>query len=80
MEKLPAGGLDGIIALPGGDLLVSSWDAQAVFRGRPGGPWRRAITGVKSPADIGWDAKRRRVLIPIVEDNAIEIRALGPSP
>jgi hypothetical protein len=31
------------------------------------------ITGVPSPADIGYDAKRKRVLIPIFTGNRVEI-------
>jgi hypothetical protein len=79
VEKLPGGGLDGIVVLDGGVLLVSSWEAETVFRGAPGGPWEAAVTGVKAAADIGWDGKRDRLLIPLVEDNAIEIRGFAPN-
>lgn len=72
-EKLPKGSLDGLYALPGGDVLVSSWDASAVYRGRPGGPWREFIKDVKSPADFGYDTKRNRVLVPLFNEN--EVRA-----
>lgn len=73
VQKLPKGSLDGIVALPGGDLLISSWDASSVYRGKPGGDFRVAIEGVKSPADIGWDSKRSRVLVPLFDGN--EVRA-----
>jgi hypothetical protein len=33
----------------------------------------KVITGVPSPADIGYDAKRKRVLIPIFSGNRVEI-------
>ena len=36
---LPQGSLDGLLALPGGDFLISSWDAQAVYRGPAAGPF-----------------------------------------
>jgi hypothetical protein len=68
-QKLPKGTLDGIVPL-GADLLVSSWEAQAVYRGKPGGSFEVAIPGVKSPADIGYDTKRSRVLVPLFEENA----------
>ena len=71
VQKLPKGSLDGIVALPGGDLLISSWDASAVYRGKPGGDFHVAIEGVKSPADIGWDSKRSRVLVPLFNDNEV---------
>jgi hypothetical protein len=73
VQKLPQGSLDGIVALPNGDVLVSSWEANGVFRGKPGGAFTLVIEGVKAPADIGFDSKRSRVLIPLFNDN--EVRA-----
>lgn len=70
-QKLPQGQLDGIVALDGGDMLVSSWAASAVYRGKPGGEWKPAIENVKSPADIGFDSKRKRVLIPSFQGNSV---------
>lgn len=75
-EKLPKGQLDGVVVLDNGDLLVSSWEGQAVYRGKPGAGWKEVISGVQSPADIGWDGKRARVLIPVFQGNAIQARAL----
>jgi sugar lactone lactonase YvrE len=65
------GGYDGI-ELAGKDIWVSSWADSSVYR------WRdstgvRAITGVPSPADIGYDAKRNRIIIPVLSANRIEI-------
>jgi hypothetical protein len=31
---------------------------------------------VKSPADIGWDNKRKRVLIPIFQGNSVILQPL----
>jgi sugar lactone lactonase YvrE len=72
VTKLPKGSLDGIVALPGGDLLVSSWEAGAVFRGKPGGDFTSVIDNVKSPADIGYDTKRGRLLVPLFESNEVQ--------
>lgn len=71
-QKLPKGSLDGIVVLPGGDFLISSWEANAVYRGRPGGDFTPVIENVKSPADIGWDPKRSRVLVPLFESNEVQ--------
>lgn len=71
-QKLPRGTLDGIVLLPGGDLLVSSWEANAVYRGKPGGDFTLVIENVKSPADIGYDTKRSRVLVPLFESNEVQ--------
>lgn len=72
-QRLPKGSLDGIVMLPGGDLLVASWEGNALYRGKPGGEFRAVVQDVKSPADIGYDLKRTRVLVPLFESD--EIRA-----
>jgi sugar lactone lactonase YvrE len=73
---LPGGALDGLIELEGGDFLVSSWDASAVFRGAPGGEFRPVIEGVSSPADIGFDAQRGLVLVPLFMDGEVAVYTL----
>jgi sugar lactone lactonase YvrE len=72
VQKMPKGTLDGIVML-GDEVLVSSWDASAVYRGKPGGDMKVVIEGVKSPADISYDKKRSRVLVPLFQEN--EVRA-----
>ncbi len=69
--KLPKGSLDGIVAL-GGDLLVSSWEASTVYRGKMGGTFEPVLTSLKSPADIGFDKKRNRVLVPRFMEDVVE--------
>jgi DNA-binding beta-propeller fold protein YncE len=76
VQKLPKGALDGLVALPNGDFLVSSWDASGIYRGRPGGTFTLVIDGVKAPADIGYDPKRRRVLVPMFKDDEVRAYAL----
>ncbi len=71
VQTLPAGGLDGLVAISGGEFLVSSWDAKAVWRGRPGGHFREIIEGIESPADIGFDKGRQLVLIPVFLEDAL---------
>jgi sugar lactone lactonase YvrE len=75
-QKLPKGQLDGIVALDGGEYLVTSWEGSAIYRGKPGGEWKPAVENVKSPADIGWDSKRKRVLIPIFMGNSVILHPL----
>jgi sugar lactone lactonase YvrE len=75
IKKLPKGQLDGIVAIPDG-ILVSSWEAKAVYKlGADGNP-TEVITGVESPADIGFDDKRSRVVIPLFTKNVVEIHPL----
>lgn len=69
--KTPAGGLDGLVMV-GDDFLVSSWDGKAVYRGKAGGAFTAVISDVTAPADIGFDTKRNRVLVPRFQDNLVE--------
>lgn len=72
VTKLPNGGLDGMLVV-GDTLIVSSWSASAVYRGKLGGTaYEPIIQNVKAPADIGWDSKRSRVLIPRFVDDVVE--------
>jgi len=74
---LPEGSLDGLLALPDGDFLISSWDAQAVYRGPADGPFEVVVGDVEAPADIGYDSRRHRVLIPLFQSDVVVIQPLG---
>jgi len=69
--KPPAGSLDGVVWLPDGSLLVSSWEARAVYRLTITGSWAVAVDSVEAPADIGYDSRRQRVLIPLFTANEV---------
>ena len=69
--KLPKGGLDGIFEA-GGKLYVSSWEGSAVYVDTPGGAFTELFSELKSPADIGFDSKRNRVLVPRFMDSFVE--------
>ena len=71
--ELPTGALDGLEFLPDGSALVSSWEAQAVYRQGTDGMMTTVVSDVQSPADIGYDSQRSRVLIPLMELNALHI-------
>ncbi|MBL8919516.1 MAG: SMP-30/gluconolactonase/LRE family protein [Myxococcaceae bacterium] len=68
--KLPKGGLDGVV-MSGDTLFISSWEGKCVFSGKPGGAFTEAFTGLESPADLGFDSKRNRVLVPHFMSNAV---------
>jgi sugar lactone lactonase YvrE len=72
ITKLPAGKLDGLLSL-GDSLLVTSWAANAIYRGKLGGTFEVAIPDQKSPADIGYDAKRGRLLVPLLMENTVVV-------
>ena len=65
------GGYDGV-EIAHGKILVSSWNDSTVSS-YDSGAEVKLITGVPSPADIGYDGKRNRVLIPILQGNRVEI-------
>jgi len=65
------GGFDGV-EIAGGRILVSSWSDSTVSSYETGQEVK-VITGVPSPADIGYDGKRKRVLVPIFSGNRVEI-------
>lgn len=66
------GNLDGLI-LAGDQLLVSTWASQGVHAGTPGGEFIPIATGLQSPADIGYDATRNVLLIPLFELDEVRI-------
>lgn len=67
-----AGGFDGVIITNGGRLLVSSWNDSTVSA-YESGQEVKLIAGVPSPAGIGYDSKRSRVLIPVFTGNRVEV-------
>ena len=74
--ELPDGGLDGLVILDDGSVLISSWNAQAVYHGPVGGPFEVLVSDVEAPADIGHDATRNRVMIPLFQSDVVRIEPL----
>ena len=69
--KIPNGGLDGLVMV-GDELLVSSWGAKTIYRGKLGGEFKEAFTDQEAPADFGFDTKRNRVLVPHFQASTVE--------
>lgn len=75
--KPPHGQLDGIVQVPGGPFYISSWeDSSVVGVTPPNDMYMMVVHGVESPADIGYDTRRHRLLIPSFLGNRVEIRPL----
>lgn len=75
-RELPEAGLDGLVLLDDGSLLVSSWRGSAIYHLPPSGEAIAVFTDLTAPADIGYDAKRGYVLIPHFQDHKVEARPL----
>ncbi len=75
-KTLPSKGLDGLVTLEDGTLLVSSWESSSVYMGQPGGEFTVIAADLKSPADIGYDSKRGRLLVPQMTENKVAIYTL----
>jgi hypothetical protein len=70
---LPRGELDGLVHLADGSFLVTSWEGSEIYRGPANGPFHAILAGLSSPADIGYDAKRHRLLVPQAGLNQVTI-------
>jgi sugar lactone lactonase YvrE len=76
VATLPKGSLDGLVLLDDGTFLVSSWEGKAVYRGPATGPFQTVLDNVTAPADIGYDSKRNRLLVPHFMDSIVTIHVL----
>jgi hypothetical protein len=75
-EKLPYNKLDGLVMDNKGNVIFSSWKAQAIKEMQPGTNPKTLFTGLESPADLGYDSKRNRLLIPSFLTNKVWIKSL----
>ncbi|HKO93346.1 MAG TPA: hypothetical protein VJU61_19460 [Polyangiaceae bacterium] len=76
--ELPGGVPRGLTSIPDGTLVISSWKQRAVYRGYRDGPFEPVITGLESPADLDYDVRRKRLLIPLLSGQALAIFELAP--
>lgn len=75
-QKLPKGANDGVVQTKAGAVLVSSWEGSSVFTGAPGGEFTEMLSGLTSPADIGYDEKRNRLLVPLFQKDEVVFQDL----
>jgi SMP-30/Gluconolactonase/LRE-like region len=76
LPKPPTGQLDGVVRLADGSFLISSWEGSIVYRLDGAGTYTTVVDSMTSPADIGYDSKRGRLLIPLFMANRVEVREL----
>lgn len=70
----------GLVALPDGTFVISSESSGTVYRGYRDGPFQPIIGDLEGPADMGYDTRRQRLLIPLLEGHSLAIFDLAPLP
>jgi DNA-binding beta-propeller fold protein YncE len=70
------GQLDGLVRTRDGTLLVSDWKRSAVYAVRADAGPAVAVRDLPSPADIGYDARRHRLLVPLMTVSRVELHPL----
>ena len=76
MPAPPKGSLDGLLMLDDGRLLMSSWDESAIYVLNKNNTYSILAGSLDAPADLGFDTKRNRVLIPLFKQNKLVFLAL----
>jgi hypothetical protein len=76
IATLPAGRVDGLHRLADGSLLISSWDARAVWHRGASGALTPVLTGVTSPAGVAVDSRRRHLAVTSLQDDALYLLPL----
>ena len=75
----PGGSLDGLLRMDDGSYLISSWESSAVYRLGPDGVYSIVATSLDAPADMGYDTKRKRVLVPLFNEDKVVILSIKQS-
>lgn len=74
--RLPQSQLDGLLELSDGSLVVTSWKGELVYR-VDGNKVEVLASGIRAPAQIGFDEKRNRLLVPSPKENEVSIYQLS---
>ncbi len=77
LTKAPHAGLDGLLRLPDGRWLASSWDGSCILGFDRQGGVRPVVEGLDKPADIGFDALRGRLLVPLFGKGEVHVIVFG---
>jgi len=69
--KLPVTKLDGLVQLSNNDFLASSWETSSVYRINKTGDISKVIQLPLAAANIGYDAQRKKLLLPMLKANQV---------
>lgn len=76
LEKPPQGTLDGVEKLADGRILVSSWEGSAIYALDDDRKYTTVLDSIADPADLGFDSKRNRLLIPLTNSDQVVLHEL----
>lgn len=65
----PSGGLDGLLKLKDGRFVISSWGGSALYALNRDNTYTVLMDSIDAPADLGYDTKRNRILVPLFKQN-----------
>ena len=71
LPKPPQGSLDGLVQLPDGRLLFSSWASASIYSFEADQSFKVFASELDAPADMGVDTKRNRLLVPLFKQNKV---------
>ncbi len=71
MPTPPQGGLDGLLNLKDGRFVISSWGGSAIYFLNKDNTFSVLMDSLDAPADLGFDTKRNRVLVPLFKQNKV---------
>ena len=77
LPEIKANGFDGVEVRSDGSILVASQADSSIHLFR-GGEGRALFKVAGRPADIAYDTRRNRVVVPYIARNRIEIWQLAP--
>jgi hypothetical protein len=74
------GRLSGMSAIANGEVVVTSWAGDSVYRGTMSTKFTYLRGDISRPGHPGWDAGRRRVLVPSQTSGEVHVMTLDPPP
>lgn len=69
-------GLDGLVKVKGGQVLMSSWGESGIYAFDQNQQFKVLFSDLDAPADMGVDTKRNRLLVPLFKENKVVILPL----
>ena len=75
--SLPAGQADGVEIDADGLFYITSWETATVYVGTPDDGMAPLLGDLTSPADLGYDSERRRLYVPLFQEDSVAVVSIG---